>query len=71
MEIKHRQVVITMSLDEAERLADDMNTIANHLAEVLAKAGDIDTGDPLAPLSDAAYRVDAFRMSIERMRDAR
>lgn len=71
MEIKHRQVVITMSLDEAERLADDMNTIANHLAEVLAKAGDIDTGEPLAALSDAAYRVDQFRMAVEGMRHVR
>lgn len=71
MDVATYDFVITMNRQELTQLADDLNTIANHLAEILAKAGDIDTGDPLAPLSDAAYRVDAFRMAIERMRDVR
>ncbi len=69
MEIRSREVVITMSRAEAAQLADDMNVIANHLAEVIAEAGDIDSGDPLAELSDAAYRVDRLRMDLEGLRD--
>lgn len=69
MEVKARDVVIIMSRAEAVQLADDMNTIANHLARVLAEAGDIDAGDPLAELSDAAYRVDRFRMDVEATRN--
>lgn len=71
MDVRSREVVITMDRSEAIQLADDMNTIANHLAEVIAKAGDIDTGDPLASLSDAAYRVDQFRMAVEGLRNVR
>jgi len=48
-----------------------MNTIANHLAQLFAKAGDIDTGDPLCDLHSAAHRVDEFRMDLERLRDVR
>lgn len=71
MDVKSREVVITMDRSEAVRLADDMNTIANHLAELFAKAGDIDTGDPLCDLHSAAHRVDEFRMDLERLRDVR
>ncbi len=69
MEIKAREVVITMDRTEAVQLADDMNTIANHLAELFAKTGDIDVGDPLARLNEAAYRVDVFRMAMEGLRN--
>lgn len=71
MEIKTREVVVTMSRAEAVQLAHDMNIIANHLVEVFAKAGDIDTGDPLCDLHNAAHRVDEFRMDLEGLRDVR
>lgn len=71
MEIKTREVVITMDRSEAIQLADHLNTIANHLVEIFAKAGDIDMGDPLCELYSAAHRVDEFRMDLEGLRDAR
>lgn len=71
MEIKTREVVVTMTRAEAVQLAHDMNIIANHLVEVFAKAGDIDTGDALADLYSAAHRVDEFRMDLEGLRDVR
>lgn len=71
MEVRTREVVITMNRSEAVQLADDMNIIANHLAELFAKVGDIDTGDPLCELHNAAHRVDEFRMDLERLRDVR
>ncbi len=67
MRIERSAVVMTMSRSESKRMADDLNTIANHLAKVLANAGEIDTGHPLAELSDAAHRIDEFRMDIEEM----
>lgn len=71
MEIKTREVVITMDRSEAIQLADHLNTIANHLVALFAKAGDIDTGDALADLYSAAHRVDEFRMDLEGLRDVR
>lgn len=71
MEVKTREVVIIMSRSEAVQMANDMNVIANHLAELFAKAGDIDTGDPLCDLHNAAHRVDEFRMDLEGLRDVR
>lgn len=71
MEIRTREVVVTMTRAEAVQLAHDMNIIANHLVEVFAKAGDIDTGDALADLYSAAHRVDEFRMDLEGLRDVR
>lgn len=71
MEIRTREVVITMDRSEAIQLAENLNTIANHLAELFAKAGDIDTGDPLSDLYSAAHRVDEFRMDLEGLRSDR
>lgn len=69
MEIRTREVVVTMTRAEAVQLAHDMNIIANHLVEVFAKAGDIDTGDALSDLYSAAHRVDEFRMDLEGLGD--
>lgn len=62
---------ITISIDRAEvaQIADDLNTIVNHLAKLFAEVGDIDTGHPMADLHSAAYRIDDFRMQVERLRN--
>jgi hypothetical protein len=67
MEIKTPDFVVTLERHEADQLADDLNIVIDHLAKVIADAGDIDMGDPLAALSDAARRVDLFRMALQEL----
>ncbi len=68
MRVTKDEVVVSMDRGEVQQIADDLNTIVNHLAKLFADAGDIDVGHPLDALNSAAHRVDAVRMQLEKVR---